>query len=103
MTAAPKAPAIRSSCDGKVAKRRPAVRTGKANVPREETGDSTLGAAGVGVPARREGRQRLALGRAFTQQGLAATCKDLSNKGGTRNRKEGKGLAHESVCARKKG
>src|SRR5262245_4271296 len=58
MTAAPKAPAIRSSCDGKVAKRRPAVRTGKANVPREETGDSTLGAAGVGVPARREGRQR---------------------------------------------
>jgi hypothetical protein len=28
---------------------------------------------------------------------LVATCKDLSNKGGTRNRKEGKGLAHESV------
>jgi hypothetical protein len=39
----------------------------------------------------------IALGRAFTQQGLAATCKDLSNKGETRNRKEGKGLAHESV------
>src|SRR5215475_1605657 len=58
MTAAPKAPAIRSSCDGKVAKRRPAVYSGKANVPGEETGDSTLGAAGVGVPARREGRQR---------------------------------------------
>jgi hypothetical protein len=35
--------------------------------------------------------------RAFTQQGLAATCKDLSYKGETRNRKEGKGLAHESV------
>lgn len=34
------------------------VRSGKANVPREETGDSTLGAAGVGVLARREGRQR---------------------------------------------
>src|SRR5262249_10759333 len=63
------------------AKRRPGVYSGKANVPGEETGDSTLGAAGVGVPARREGRQRQRWEEPLRSRGLAATCKDLSYKG----------------------
>src|SRR5215471_19812105 len=57
MTAAPKRSpsevAVMARCQAPTR-----VCSGKANVPGEETGNSTLGAAGVGVPARREGRQR---------------------------------------------
>ena len=56
---------------------------GKADVTGEETGKSTLSATVVGVQASEESSAEITLGRAFTQQGLAATCKDLSNKGGT--------------------
>ena len=57
MTAAPKSsPSEVAEVERSQAPTR--VRSGKANVPGEEMGDSTLGAAGVGVPARREGRQR---------------------------------------------
>jgi hypothetical protein len=56
--------------------RRPVPNVGKANVPGEETGACTLGAAGVGVQTRREGLAEITSGRACAQQGLAATCKD---------------------------
>jgi hypothetical protein len=70
---------------------------GWTDVSGEETGKRTLSATVVGVQASDERSAEITLGRTFTQQGLVATCKDLSNKGETRNRKEGKGLAHESV------
>ncbi len=44
----------------------------------------------------------IASGRTISQQGLAATCKDPSNKG-NRIRREGYGPAHGSVGARKEG
>ena len=60
--------------------RRPCPNEGKAKVLREATGTCTLGAAGVGVQTRREGSAEITSGRAAEQQGLTATCKDLSHQ-----------------------
>ena len=75
---------------------------GKANALAEESSKCTLEAAGVGVQARRERLAEIESGRAFAQQGLAATCEDRSYEGDQR-RTEGRGLAHEPVGAMKKG
>ena len=75
MTAAPKLTPDRSSCRD-AAMRRPGPNAGKANVLGEVTGACTLGAAGVGVQARREGSAEITSGRACAQPGLAATGKD---------------------------
>jgi len=61
--------------------RRPVYFPGKANALGEETGACTLGAAGIGVLTRRERSAEITSGRAVAQQGLAATCKDLSHEG----------------------
>ena len=42
-------------------------------------------------------------GRAITQQGLTATCKDLPNEASSQREQEGLGLAHEPVRAMKEG
>ena len=97
MTAAAKDPPALKSLSGMLWFSRPSGLLGKADVTGEETGKCTLSSTVVGVQASEESSAEITLGRAFTQQGLAATCKDLSYKGETRNRKEGKGLAHESV------
>lgn len=62
---------------GVLASRRPGSNAGKAEVSGEETGMSTLGAAGVGVQAHGEGSAGITSGRARAQQGVATTCKDL--------------------------
>jgi hypothetical protein len=97
MTAAVKYPPALKSLGGMLWSSRPSGLLGKADVTGEETGKCTLSATAVGVQASEERSAAITLGRAFTQQGLAATCKDLSYKGETRSRREGKGLAHESV------
>jgi len=65
------------------AKRRPVANVGKAEVLWEETGESTTGAAGVGVQARSERFAEITSGRSYFQQGLTATCKDFAYKGKT--------------------
>src|SRR5215471_21037487 len=102
MTAASKIPPIRSSSDG-IRQAPTRCLLGEGQCPRGRNGRQHLGSSWSRGPGTQGRTTEIALGRAFTQQGLAATCKDLSNKGGTRTRKEGKGLAQESVCARKKG
>ena len=64
-------------------KRRPDDVSGKAEVLWEETDESTTRAAGVGVLARRERFAEITSGRAYFQQGRAASCKDSRNKGKT--------------------
>ena len=66
-----------------MAKRRPGPNVGKAVVLWEETGVSTTGAAGVGVPARRERSAERTSGRSYSQPGLPATDKDLLTEGDT--------------------
>jgi hypothetical protein len=83
MTAAAKPPPVPKSLNGFVWSSRPSGTLGKADVTGEETGERTLSATVVGVQASDERSAELTLGRAFMQQGLAATCKDLSNKGVT--------------------
>jgi hypothetical protein len=63
-----------------IAERRPGPNVGKADVPWEETSRCTMGAAGVGVQASGERSAEITSGRAITQQGLAATCKDPLTK-----------------------
>jgi len=64
-----------------IAERRPGPNVGKADVPWEETSTCTMGAAGVGVQASGERSAEITSGRATTQQGLAATCKDPPTEG----------------------
>ena len=66
-----------------IAKRRPGPNVGKAVVLWEETGVSTIGAAGVGVQARRERSAERTSGRSYSQPGLTATGKDLLTEGDT--------------------
>jgi hypothetical protein len=87
---------------GDIAERRPTCTLGKANALAEVSSRGTLEAAGVGVQARRERLAEIESGRAFAQQGLAATCKDRPDKG-DQSRTEGKGLAHGLVGAMKEG
>jgi hypothetical protein len=86
-----------------VAKRRPGHNVGKADVLWEETGESTTGAAGVGVQARRERFAEITSGRSLSQLGLAITGKDPSTKARSRRRREGLGLAHGPVVAKREG
>jgi hypothetical protein len=60
------------------------------------------GTVGVEDQASEERIAEITSGRTGFQQGLAATCKDLRNKCGYTNPKEGAGLAHELVRAIKK-
>jgi len=60
--------------------RRPGSNAGKANVLGEETGECTLGAAGVGVQTREKRSAEITSGRTYAQQGLAATCEDLRHE-----------------------
>ena len=69
--------------------RRPSLNVGKANALREETGNRTLGATGVGVQTRMEGSAEITSGRTVAQQGLTATCKDLLHKAYKPRQREG--------------
>jgi hypothetical protein len=53
---------------------------GKADVLWEETSKCTIGTTGVRVQASGEGFVDVTLGRCYAQQGLVATCTDLSTK-----------------------
>jgi hypothetical protein len=53
---------------------------GKADVLWEETSKRTTGTAGVRVQASGDGFEGVTLGRCYVQQGLVATCKELSTK-----------------------
>ena len=68
---------------GYLLKRRPDDVFGKADVLWEETGKCTTRAAGVGVLARRERFAEITSGKAISQQGLTATCKDPPAKAAT--------------------
>jgi hypothetical protein len=67
---------------------------------REETDEGTGEASRDKGPGTYGRIAEIASGRAISQQGLATTCEDPSNKG-NRIRREGFGLAHESVRAKK--
>ncbi len=69
---------------------------------REEMDEGTGEASRDKGPGTYGGIAEIASGRAISQQGLVTTCKDPSNKG-NRRRREGFGLAHESVGAKKEG
>ena len=68
----------------------------------EETDKGTREASRGKGPGAYGGIAEIASGRAIFQQGLVTTCKDPSNKV-SRIRREGYGLAHESVGAMKEG
>ncbi len=68
----------------------------------EETGESTREASRGKGPGTDGGIAEITLGRAIFQQGLATTWEDPANNG-NRIRREGFGLTHESVGARKEG
>src|SRR5262245_4214407 len=89
MTAASKRAPDGSRCTD-IVERRPGPNGGKAAVLREETGMGTLGAAGVEVPARREGGAEITSGRSSSQQGRTATCIDLVAEGTTEARGGGR-------------
>ena len=55
------------------------------------------GSAGIETQAPRKRLADLTSGRAHFQQGLAATCKDLSEEHQMQSREEDLGLAHELV------
>ena len=68
----------------------------------EETDEGTREASRGKGPGAYGGIAEITSGRTIFQQGLVTTCKDPSNKG-NRIRREGFGLAHGSVGARKEG
>jgi hypothetical protein len=68
----------------------------------EETDEGTREASRGKGPGDYGRIAEIASGRTIFQQGLVTTYKDPSNKG-NRIRREGYGLAHESVGARKEG
>jgi len=82
--------------------RRSRCNVAEAVTPWEETDESTREASRDMGPGAYGGIAEIASGRAIFQQGLVTTCKDPLNKG-NRIRREGGGLAHESVGARKEG
>ncbi len=53
---------------------------GKADALREETSTCTAGTAGVRVQASEDRFVETTLGRSYSLQGLAATCKDSLTK-----------------------
>jgi hypothetical protein len=66
----------------------------------EETDEGTREASRGKGPGAYGGIAEITSGRTNLQQGLVTTCKDPSKKG-NRIRREGIGLAHESVGAKK--
>ena len=68
----------------------------------EVTDEGTREASRGKGPGTYGGIAEITSGGTNFQQGLATTCKDPSNKG-NRIRREGFGLAHESVGAMKEG
>ncbi len=70
---------------------------GKAVVAGEVTGMCTLRTAVAEAQASRERFAEITSGRAITQQGLAATCKDPPTVAKAGRWREGFGLAHEPV------
>jgi hypothetical protein len=68
----------------------------------EETSACTTGTAGVRVQASGERFAEITLGKAYFQQGLAATCTDWYLEREQRV-PEDLGLAHECVVARRVG
>ena len=80
MTAASKIPPIRSSSDGTRQAPTRCLR-GEGQRPKGRNGRQHLGSSWSRGPGTQGRTTEIALGRAFTRQGLAATCKDLSNKG----------------------
>jgi hypothetical protein len=87
---------LRSRLGGKLRKSRPDDSAGKADAVGEETGMSTSQTAVIGARASKERHAEITSGRAISQQGLVATCKDLPTKG-NRRRREGFGLSHEVI------
>ena len=76
MTAAPKWAIALKSLSELLWLSRPAAHAGKVVVVREATGTCTSRATGVEVQASRERHAEITSGRARTQQGPTATCKD---------------------------
>jgi len=72
----------------------------EADVLREETGESTWETRRGMDPSAYTRIAEIMSGRAVSQQGLVTTCKDPAYKGKPR-RREGFGLAHEPVGAKK--
>jgi hypothetical protein len=66
-----------------VAKRRLGPNARETDVSWEESSACTTRAAGVGVQASRKRPAEITSGRAVSQQGLAATCKDPLTKART--------------------
>jgi len=52
----------------------------KADVPWEETGESTVGATAEQEHSSRESNAEITSGKTIYQQGLTATCKDCRYK-----------------------
>jgi hypothetical protein len=90
------------SLSGVLRKPTRSLSAGKAEVTREEMGKATCESAGREGQASGERSAETTSGRAISQQGLAATCKDPLHKA-TRRRREGFGPAHGLVGARKEG
>src|SRR5215510_9248722 len=84
-----------------VAERRPGPNGGKAEVLWEETGKSTMRAAGVGVHARREGCAEITSGRSVGPAVGGPSCQD-SLASDKHSQGEARGLAHQAVVARKR-
>ena len=82
--------------------RRTRCNEGEAVTLWEETDEGTREASRGKGPGAYGGIAEITSGKTHFQQGLVTTCKDSSNKG-NRIRREGMGLAHESVGARKEG
>ena len=82
--------------------RRSACHYAEADTLGEETDECTRAASRGMGPGAYGGIAEIASGKTIFQQGLVTTCKDPSNKG-NRIRREGCGLAHESVGAKKEG
>jgi hypothetical protein len=82
--------------------RRTRCNEGEAVTLREGTDKGTGEASRGKGPGTYGGIAEKASGRTIFQQGLVRTCKDPLNKE-NRIRREGFGLAHESVGAKKEG
>ena len=82
--------------------RRSRCNEGEAVTLWEETDEDTREASRGKGPGAYGGIAEITSGRTIFQRGLVTTCKDPSNKG-SRIKREGFGLAHESVGARKEG
>ena len=74
---------VQKSLCGEFVECRPTSELGKADALWEETSTCTMGTAGVRAQASGERFAEITPGRAYFQQGRAATCKDSRYKGRT--------------------